>query len=166
MKVLWFCLLLFPCWATAAQVIHVVDGDTLIVREGRHRIDIRLANIDAPEKKQPYGERSRQSLASLCYGKEAEVWPESIDKYGRTVAIVSCDGIQVSREQVARGMAWVYMNKSHADHSLPLLQSSARTKHLGLWASKRPMPPWEFRRRRLHESAKNKNDKQWKSRSK
>jgi micrococcal nuclease len=130
--------------AFAYQVIGVSDGDTLTLLVDRTPLKIRLANVDAPEKKQSFGERSKQSLSVLCFGKDATYAVQDIDRYGRTVAVVTCAGVQVNRAQVERGMAWVYL-KYNRDKSLPAVQAQAKLKRAGLWADKSPVPPWEFR---------------------
>ena len=95
--------------AFLATVIGISDGDTLtVLDESKWQVKIRLAEIDAPEKQQPFGTRSKQSLSELCFGKKAEIKPRVKDRYGRTVARVTCDGIDANAEQVNRGMAWVY----------------------------------------------------------
>jgi micrococcal nuclease len=132
--------------AFAYQVIGVSDGDTLTLLVDRTPLKIRLANIDAPEKKQAFGERSKQSLSDLCFGRDATYKAQTIDKYGRTVARVTCGGVDVNRAQVERGMAWVY-DKYNTDRSLPAVQSEAREAVRGLWSDGgRATTPWEFRR--------------------
>lgn len=130
--------------ALADQVIGIADGDTLTVLHGQKPLRIRLADIDAPEKKQAFGERSKQSLSDLCFGKDATYKAKMIDPYGRTVARVKCVGADVNRIQVERGLAWVY-DQYNTDRSLPALQASAKAEHRGLWADKSPVPPWEYR---------------------
>jgi micrococcal nuclease len=130
--------------AFLASVIGISDGDTLTVLHERQPIKIRIAEIDAPEKKQPFGTRSKQSLSDLCFGKQAEVTPQKKDRYGRTIARVKCDGNDVSVHQVQAGMAWVY-DRYATDRSLYLLQDLARAGGLGLWADPQPVPPWEWR---------------------
>lgn len=131
--------------AAAHQVISITDGDTLTVLEDRRQVKIRLANIDAPEKAQAFGQRSKESLSDLCYRKDATYQTQTIDRYGRTVAVVTCAGIEANRAQVERGMAWVYP-KYNKDASLPLIESTARTAGAGLWRDSSPIPPWEYRR--------------------
>lgn len=136
---------LFLCSAIhAAPVIGIADGDTLTVLQDNKPLKIRLANIDAPEKKQPFGQRSKQSLSDLCYGKDAALQVQTIDRYGRTVAVVTCDGVEANRSQVERGLAWVY-TKYNKDSSLPALEAAARADRRGLWADPDPIPPWKFR---------------------
>jgi endonuclease YncB( thermonuclease family) len=106
---------------------------------------IRLAEIDAPEKGQPFGTQSKQMLSDLCFGKKAKVIPHVKDQYGRTVAHVSCEGIDANAEQVSRGMAWVY-RKYAKDHNLFLLEHEAKRHKRGLWADKSPTPPWQWRK--------------------
>ncbi|WP_293188868.1 thermonuclease family protein [Ottowia sp.] len=53
---------------------------------------VRLAEIDAPERKQPFGNVSRQHLAALCFKTEATIRQTATDRYGRTVARVECRG--------------------------------------------------------------------------
>jgi micrococcal nuclease len=133
--------------AHAYEVISIADGDTMTVLVNRSPVKIRLANIDAPEKNQPFGQRSKQSLSKLCWGKNAEFVTQSIDRYRRSVAIVFCDGTMVNKAQVAAGMAWVYP-KYNKDPSLPTLEQSARLARLGLWAEGSPVPPWDWRKLR------------------
>ena len=127
-----------------ASVIGISDGDTLTVLHERQPIKIRIAEIDAPEKKQPFGTRSKQSLSDLCFGKQAEVFPQKTDRYGRTIARVKCDGQDASAYQVEAGMAWVY-DRYVTDRSLYLLQDMARSGRRGLWVDAGPVPPWEWR---------------------
>ncbi len=91
--------------AFADQVVGIADGDTLTVLHDQKPLKIRLANIDAPEKKQAFGQRSRQSLSDMCYRKDATYNVQNIDRYGRTVAVVTCAGVEVNRAQVERGLA-------------------------------------------------------------
>ena len=114
--------------AFADQVIGIADGDTLTVLHNRKPLKIRLANIDAPEKKQPFGERSKQSLSDICYRKNATYSIQDVDRYGRTVAVVTCDGVEANRAQVERGFAWVY-TRYNKDESLPALQAEAKLGH-------------------------------------
>lgn len=128
-----------------ALVVSISDGDTLTVQDGRQQTKIRLAEIDAPEKAQAFGARAKQSLSDLCFGKQAEVIPQSRDRYGRTVARVRCGGVDANTEQVRRGMAWVF-DRYVIDGSLYAEQEAARNSGRGLWADPTPVPPWEWRK--------------------
>jgi micrococcal nuclease len=131
--------------AHAHQVIGIADGDTLTLLVDRKPLKIRLANIDAPEKKQAFGQRSKQSLSDLCWKRDATYAAQTIDKYGRTVAVVTCDGVEANRAQVERGMAWVYP-KYNKNRALPGLQETAQAARRGLWVDKEPVAPWEWRK--------------------
>lgn len=127
------------------SVVSIADGDTITVLVERKQIKVRLVEIDAPEKAQAFGARSKHSLSDMCFGKAALIKEKSKDRYGRTLGRVFCDGIDVNAEQVRRGMAWVY-DKYVTDHSLYPLQDEARTARRGLWYDPDPMPPWNWRR--------------------
>lgn len=126
-------------------VVGVSDGDTLTARCDGEQIKVRLAEIDAPEKRQPFGMKSKQSLSELCFQRKAEVRQVDRDRYGRVVARVKCDGVDANAEQVRRGMAWVY-DKYAKDASLHVVQREAQAARRGLWADKAPVPPWEWRK--------------------
>lgn len=129
-------------------VVAIADGDTLTVLNDQHtQVKVRLAEIDAPERKQAFGTRSRQSLAELCHEKRAEVRVVDIDRYGRTVGRVSCAGTHANAEQVRRGMAWVYP-KYVKDKSLYGLQEEAQAAGRGLWSDPEPIAPWDWRKQR------------------
>lgn len=139
-----FALLFTFASASAHKVIGIADGDTLTLLVDGHPLKVRLANVDAPEKSQAYGQRSKQSLSELCWGKDATYDTQTKDRYGRTVAVVRCNGIEVNRAQVERGMVWVY-EQYNRDRNLPALQAAARSAHRGLWAEQSPLAPWRFR---------------------
>ncbi|MDP9606557.1 thermonuclease family protein [Variovorax sp. NFACC27] len=155
-------LLAFPLLSQAAPrnclVVGISDGDTLTARCGRigayERVKVRIAAIDAPEKAQPYGQRSRQALSSICFGEQARITEIDTDRYGRTVADVSCNGEDAGSRMVADGWAWVYDYNRLATKrggGLFKLQDSARSRRAGLWADPRPTPPWEWRKHQREE---------------
>ena len=90
------------------KVVAVADGDTITVLKDLRQVKVRLTEIDAPEKKQAFGNRSKESLSDLCFGKTATLIEKSKDRYGRTLARVTCDGTDANAEQVRRGLAWAY----------------------------------------------------------
>lgn len=133
-------------------VVSVQDGDTLTVRCSAAAPAtvqrIRISAIDAPERKQAFGQRSRMQLTQLCLGQQARVQPLERDDYGRTVARVQCSGQDVATRQVQTGMAWVYTQYAHGQPELAGLEQSARAQRLGLWSQARPLAPWTYRHRR------------------
>lgn len=136
----------------AHKVISIFDGDTLALLVEQKPLKIRLANVDAPEKAQPFGERSKQSLFDLCWGKDANYKAQDVDRYGQTVAVVTCGGVEVHRAQVERGMAWVY-HRYNQDLTLPGLEAMARRDRRGLWVDAQPVSPWEFRRPQIKKAS-------------
>lgn len=134
------------------RVVAVMDGDTLAVLDaGRQEHRIRLAEIDAPEKGQPFGQRSKQSLSGLCFGREAVIEDRGHDRYGRAIGRVSCGRIDTSAEQVRRGMAWVF-DRYATDRTLYAIQDEARAARRGLWSDAAPVPPWEWRAQHRREA--------------
>ncbi len=100
--------------------------------------------MDAPEMGQDFGQVSRDALADLVFGKTVEVRDEGQDRYGRWIAHLSINGVDVNRQMIATGNAWHYAAYSK-DASLAAAQEQAKAQRLGLWAQPNPMPPWEFR---------------------
>lgn len=128
------------------RVVAVADGDTLTVLASRNeQVKVRLAEIDAPEKAQPFGKRSKQSLSELAYGKDVRIHVNTKDRYGRIVGRVLVGELDVCMEQVRRGLAWVYRQYAK-DAALFELEAKAKASQRGLWADKEPVPPWEWRR--------------------
>jgi endonuclease YncB( thermonuclease family) len=127
--------------------IAISDGDTLKAKcpHTTEPVKVRLAQIDAPEKRQPFGQRSKQSLSELCYQKRTIIQPVALDRYGRTVAQVTCEGVDANREQVNRGMAWVY-DQYATDRTLYTAQNNAKAAQQGLWSDAAPVPPWIWRK--------------------
>jgi endonuclease YncB( thermonuclease family) len=135
----------------SAKVLVVMDGDTVLVLHAGHKEKIRLANIDAPEKAQPFGRQSRESLVELVGKQQVQIESKAVDQYGRTIGLIAVEGRDINQEQVRRGMAWEYSHY-HADKSYVALQSAAQQARLGLWSQPSPQAPWQWRK--LHPSAK------------
>ncbi|HWI15841.1 MAG TPA: thermonuclease family protein [Burkholderiales bacterium] len=129
------------------RVVGVADGDTLTVLVDHEAVRIRLSDIDAPERGQSYGANARQSLAELCAGRMATVVSEGHDRYGRTLGVVACGGVDANREQVRRGLAWVYARYARRDSPLYEVEREAREQGRGLWQGADPLPPWLWRSR-------------------
>jgi endonuclease YncB( thermonuclease family) len=127
------------------RVVRVYDGDTVtLLTDSRKQIKIRLAQIDAPESDQAFGQASRQSLSGMVLNKRVSIAVETIDTNGRTVGTIYSDGLDVNREQVRLGMAWAYRQYLR-DQSLLQLETQARKARVGLWSDANPMPPWVYR---------------------
>lgn len=128
------------------RVLRVVDGDTLVLRSSYQVVRIRLAEIDAPEHDQPYGTEARNALANMVNGRMIRIVAIGHDRYGRVVARLYADGLDVNAALVEEGSAWVYPQYAH-DPNLYTAQREARNAGRGLWAQENPIPPWEWRRR-------------------
>lgn len=138
-----------PSATILCLVIAITDGDTIKARCGEpgayQQITVRISAIDAPEKRQAFGQVSRQHLAELCFQQRATISPKTTDKYDRTVADVECQGQDVATEQVRAGMAWVYTKYAVGRTDLETLESTAKAEGRGLW-SQEAVAPWLWRR--------------------
>ncbi len=129
----------------SGDVVGISDGDTLTVLVEQRQVRVRLAEIDAPERGQAFGNKARQHLGDLCIRRPAKVTPQVQDVYGRLVARVRCDGVDASEAQVRAGFAWVYTKYAPLDSPLYVLESEARTARRGLWLDPKPQAPWDRR---------------------
>ncbi|CAH0299384.1 Thermonuclease [Erwinia aphidicola] len=129
------------------EVLRVLDGDTIEVLQNKAPVRIRLLNIDAPEKKQPYGRWSGEQLKSLIASQPVTVTYDHKDRYGRVLGrVVAADGTEANRYMVQQGAAWVY-ERYNTDTYLISLQREAQVQKRGLWAESHPVPPWQWRHR-------------------
>jgi len=134
-------------WADfTGDVVGVADGDTITVLRDNEQVKVRLAEIDAPEKAQAFGNKSKQALSALVYGKAVLVVEQGHDRYKRTIGRVYQGNVDVSAEQIKQGMAWVY-RKYSKDVSLLPIENEAKAQRLGLWADAEQVPPWEWRKK-------------------
>lgn len=142
-----FALIASPLYAETltGQIIGISDGDTAtLLTNDRRPVKIRLGQIDAPEKAQAFGEKSKQSLSDLVYRKNVTVEVETKDKYGRTVGKIIVGGMDANLEQVKRGMAWFYVQYGR-DAAYRDAESKAKASRVGLWSEFASTPPWDFR---------------------
>jgi endonuclease YncB( thermonuclease family) len=130
-------------------VKRVLDGDSLILGAGGRDIEVRLGEIDTPEKGQPYAENSRRALQGMVLGKRVRLQVLDEDRYGRTVARVYRlpDELWVNAEMVRRGHAWAY-RRYVRDRQLYDIERQAKADRAGLWAlpEAEREPPWRWRR--------------------
>lgn len=152
-----FCVAV-PCLGSAAtvtgRVVSVTDGDTMVILDsdqGLHKV--RLQGIDAPEKSQPFGRRSKDHLSDLAFSRSVLVEYSKKDRYGRLVGRVMVQGVDVNLQQIRAGMAWHYKEYEKEQPVSERIEYSnaerlARQNGRGLWIEPTPMPPWEFRRKK------------------
>lgn len=151
LKVLPLIMLSIPLVAEAditGKIVRVLDGDTVEILAGNVATRVRLNGIDAPEKAQPFGQRSRQALTAIVGGKTVLAVGEKRDRYGRLLATLILDGRDINATQVYSGMAWVYRYKGLATEPEYLrYERDARTARRGLWSEKEPVEPSIWRQR-------------------
>ena len=129
------------------RVVGVSDGDTLTALSAEHeRLKCRLYGIDAPEKKQAFGQASKLSLSQLSYGRTAAISIVGRDRYGRAICKIAVAGVDVNKEQIARGMAWMYRRYA-SDRTYSDAEVKAKSRRVGIWRDTQPVPPWDFRRK-------------------
>jgi endonuclease YncB( thermonuclease family) len=139
----------------SGRVIGIADGDTFtLLTADKQQIKIRLAEIDAPENGQPYGNKSKQALSGLIFGKDVRVVVQTKDRYGRTVGRPYVGDLDICAEMVRMGDAWAY-REYLIDKSLLTLESDAKATERGLWglSEAKNMPPWQWRREGNQEAA-------------
>lgn len=129
------------------RVVSIADGDSITVLSDGVQVKIRLVGIDAPERKQPFGTRAKEHLASLVHEKEVTIETAGQDRYGRTLGTVFVGGRNINHAMVESGFAWQYVQYS-LDKRLMILEHDAREFRRGLWADPEPVPPWLWRKRR------------------
>jgi endonuclease YncB( thermonuclease family) len=131
---------------TKAKVIGVKDGDSIeVLLEENKNIVIRLAEIDCPEKNQPYGKKAKAFVSDLIYNKEITFVKTDQDRYGRMVAKVYFKGEYLSETLIKNGLAW-HNTKHSKSKYLASLEKDARKNKIGLWADPEPIAPWEWRK--------------------
>lgn len=149
--------LLFFALQANAELLHgvvqrVADGDTVTVQDAtgeRHRV--RLAGIDAPERKQAFGKASTRNIYHKVFGKKVVVEWHKKDRWGRLIGKVLLNGRDLNYEQVAEGYAWHYKKyakeQTVEDRSkYAAAELSAIKARRGLWQDADAMPPWDFRK--------------------
>lgn len=138
-----------PIKIITGKVIRVADGDTITILDAQNTQNkIRLYGIDAPEKAQDFGNKSREKLASLVAGKDIAVTVLDIDRYGRNVGRINIEGKEVAEEMLKAGMVWVYTSycKIPECKQWKELETQAKTAKIGLWSNPTAQEPWLWRK--------------------
>ncbi len=130
------------------KVVKIQDGDTITILDKnnvQHRI--RFTQIDAPESNQPWGAKSKGYLTSRLAGKSVLVVSAGRDQYKRILGTVYLSGVNINKEQIETGNAWVY-TKYATDKSLFAIEKQARLSKVGLWQLKESerIAPWVWRK--------------------
>ena len=150
MKRFLLCFGLLPVFALADTVcvaVKISDGDTFTCRRNGRNMQVRLADIDAPESGQAYGNQARKALNKLIYKQMVTLKNTKQDKYGRTVATVYSGSTNVNLAMIEQGYAWHYDRYSNNRHYAAAMRQ-AQAKKRGLWADKgKIVKPEEWRHR-------------------
>lgn len=135
----------------SGRVVGIADGDTITVLEsGNVQHKIRLAGIDAPEKKQPYGQVSKEHLSALIFDKTVSIETTKLDRYKREIGKVLLGDKDINIEQIKSGLAWHYKKYTKAQpaedqRTYSVAEEQARAQKVGLWKEPEPVAPWDFR---------------------
>jgi endonuclease YncB( thermonuclease family) len=139
------------------KVVHVIDGDTVIVSTDTSEIKIRLDSIDCPEDVQEWGVTATRGLIKQIGGKTVRLESHGTDGHGRTLGTLFVylqdkgEWQNVNERMVTLGHAWVMrLFYSHLPISrqqkLNQLERWAKSKRVGLWKTDNPIPPWKWRK--------------------
>lgn len=137
------------------EVVSISDGDTITILDSSQvQYKIRLSGIDAPEKSQPFGQRSKQALADQVFRKQVTVEWNKQDRYRRIVGrVITLDGADANLRQIELGLAWHYKQYQNEQPSAEreryrLAEEKARSLGIGLWQDANPEPPWDYRKKK------------------
>jgi endonuclease YncB( thermonuclease family) len=136
----------------SGRIVGIRDGDTVTLLDAtRQPHTIRLSGIDAPERRQAFGNVSRQHLAGLVFGREVVADCPKTDRYGRSLCKIKRGGVDANLAQIEAGMAWHYTayarDQPCEDRArYAAAEDRARKEARGVWSDKAPQAPWEFRR--------------------
>lgn len=140
-----------PCCVAApytlqGKIISVADGDTCTLLDSSNtQHKIRLEGVDAPEKKQPFGQDAKAALSKMVFGKDVSVRVSKREKWGRELGDVTVDKIDVNGSLVRYGHCWVYRAYPHRKE-LEQYEAEAKSAKRGLWAAEKQIPPWDYRK--------------------
>lgn len=149
------CLPQLPSTHLEGRIVGVTDGDTVTLLDIRHsQHKLRLAGIDAPEIRMPYGQRAKQHLATLVFGRNVLAIITKQDRYGRAIATIRVNGADVNLQMIEVGLAWHY-SKYSTEQTCDMAsqyfraEQVARAQAFGLWNDPNPIAPWDWRTNRM-----------------
>jgi len=142
-------------FAIRAVVVGVTDGDTFTaLLDNKTQIKVRMHGIDAPEKKQAFGQVAKIKLSDCIYGKTVSLSYDKLDRNNRYICWVNADQMQVNEVMLMTGLAWHY-TKYDQNSKWAKLESEARKSKFGLWKDSNPVEPWIFRKTKKLKSPSN-----------
>lgn len=133
------------------RIVGVVDGDTVdLLTDSKQLIRVRLSGIDAPEKRQAFGDVAKKALSDLTFDRRAIISGDKRDKWGRLVGKVTVSGTDANLQMIRHGLAWHYKRFQKEQpledrNTYAEAELIAKAKQVGLWSDKHALPPWEFR---------------------
>jgi micrococcal nuclease len=133
----------------ALEITYFYDGDTVKIKDGSYEYKLRLTDIDAPERNQDYGLKSRRALMLFCKKADVKVYISGMDKYQRRLGKLHCNKTDASEFMVKNGHAW-FNRRYSMDYMLALQEDESRKNKLGLWNAQQQTPPWVWRKNRQH----------------
>jgi len=135
------------------KIISVADGDTFTMLVNEKQVRIRLHGIDCPEKSQNFGQVAKEFTSGYVFGKIVSVKEMDIDRYGRTIGIVTVNSVNVNEKLLEAGLAWHY--KVYDKNPMwAKMELKARKDKRGLWKQFNVVAPWEYRRAKTENSEK------------
>ena len=143
-------IILFPATTLACEkcevVVEIIDGDTIVVMQAGKTKFVHLTSVDAPQLKQPYGDKAKIFTEKLIKNHVATI--NYIDK-NRATDITSSDGKSLKWGLIRAGLAWYPENHKRnalrdVSDNLGKYERKARRARKGLWAQDNPQPPWEI----------------------
>lgn len=130
----------------SGKVVAITDGDTFkLLKQDSTLVRVRIANIDCPERKQPFSQKAKQFTSDAIFGKMVTIEVQKNDRYGRLIADVIYDSNKnLGHELIKAGFAWHFVKYSK-DKALDALEQEARQNKAGLWIEPNAIAPWEWR---------------------
>ena len=137
----------FTLLSQSGKVVAVKDGDTIVVLDSLNvQYTIRVADIDCPEKGQPFSTKAKDFTSGEVFGKEVIIKKKDIDRYGRTIGFVLYEDKNLSLELLKIGLAWHYSYYSN-NKEMAQLEAVARKNKVGLWIDDNPINPYDWRKK-------------------
>jgi micrococcal nuclease len=144
-----FCCNTVFCQTTyTAKVVSIKDGDTVVVLDSlNNQTTLRLAEVDCPEKNQPFGTKAKQFTSDQIYLKTIKYVVTDTDRYGRNIAKIyyDTDNKYLTAEIIKAGLGWHYKRYS-TSKELASFEDNAKKNKIGLWIDNNPIAPWEWRK--------------------
>ena len=130
-----------------AEIVKIIDGDSLKARNGKKLYEIRLYGIDAPEYDQPYASKAKKLVKKIILGKKVNVVPVEWDKYHRLVAIVNFKDQSINKRLLSSGLAWYYPKYCKMSICKEWKQEGKKAKKRGenIWSDPLSMAPWKWK---------------------